>query len=465
MSDATTPPAREGKLPGQVAFIIGNEACERFSFYGMKNILQTFLAQFLLVREIANPELRESQASAVYHLFVSGVYFFPLLGGWLADRVLGKYKTILYLSFIYCAGHLCLALFDDNKQGFYLGLFLIALGSGGIKPCVSSLVGDQFDASNKHLASKVFAAFYFSINFGSLFASLFIPKLLQEHSPALAFGIPGALMFVATGIFYAGRARYVVIPPVRHDPDSFMRVVITALRLKLSGAAKAFEAAKERHAPDAVEGVKAVFRILLVFLPIPFFWMLFDQKGSTWVVQAKKMDLNVFGYDFLPSQMQVVNPALVMILIPTMTGLLYPAMKRWGYELTPLRRLPIGMALGALSYVAAGLIHVPIERGETLSILWQLIPYVILTIGEILVSVTGLEFAYSQAPARMKGTLMSLWNLNVTAGNLAVALASALNVFTGSMQFFFYAALAFVAAIALAIIGSRYRMVDQYRSA
>src|SRR5437868_15157362 len=176
-------------IPRQIAYIIGNEGCERFSFYGMRNILTQFLVSSALLftaTEAVSKAEREGAAKEVFHTFVLGVYFFPLLGGWLADRFLGKYRTILYLSLVYCAGHACLAAFDNNKAGFFTGLFLIALGSGGIKPCVSAFVGDQFDQTNKSLAKVVFDAFYWIINFGSFFASLLMPMFLRDWGPSVA---------------------------------------------------------------------------------------------------------------------------------------------------------------------------------------------------------------------------------------------------------------------------------------
>src|SRR6476660_1724136 len=161
-------PDPKAPIPRQIAYIIGNEGCERFSFYGMRNILTQFLVAAPLLAAASQSQLgREAAAKEVFHTFVLGVYFFPLLGGWLADRYLGKYHTILYLSIVYCAGHACLAVSENHKGGFFAGLFLIALGSGGIKPCVSAFVGDQFDRSNKSLARVVFDAFYWIINFGS----------------------------------------------------------------------------------------------------------------------------------------------------------------------------------------------------------------------------------------------------------------------------------------------------------
>src|SRR5687767_639144 len=214
-------------IPRQIRYIIGNEGCERFSFYGMRNILTVFLVTSLLTYLPEGD--RPGAAKDVFHTFVIGVYFFPLLGGWLADRFFGKYHTILWFSLIYCAGHACLALFESHATGFYTGLFLIALGSGGIKPLVVSFCGDQFDQSNKSKAKVVFDAFYWIINFGSFFASLLSPIFLRNYGPAVAFGIPGILMFIATFIFWLGRKQYVNVPPTKADPNSFLHVARTAL--------------------------------------------------------------------------------------------------------------------------------------------------------------------------------------------------------------------------------------------
>jgi POT family proton-dependent oligopeptide transporter len=513
-------PAPE-KLPPQVPFIIGNEACERFSFYGMRNILTVFLLEYLLVNEVPDLDTRTALSKEHFHDFVVGVYFFPLLGGYLSDRWWGKYRTILWLSLVYCLGNLCLALFVTERLGFYAGLFLIALGSGGIKPCVSAMVGDQFTAENKGRASWVFQAFYWSVNLGSFFASAFIPKLLKADwaGPRVAFGIPGVLMLVATVIFWAGRRRYVTVPPSGPQPHGFLTVLWARLR------ARSWDEVAKVHPAAAVEGTRAVLRVLLVFAPIPLFWALFDQKASTWVVQAKSMNgriatLMVDGYRaelgwlcfflvamflfwprltrwlgfelsalaflavlwritgmlvaprytgwqavpivFEPSQMQLINPALVMILIPLMGGVGYPALKRLGFEMTPLRRMTVGMFVAASSWVVAGLVQQPIDAGLRLNIMWQLGPYVLLTLSEVMVSTSGLEFAYSQAPVEMKGTLMSFWLLTTALGNLAVARASTWLTLKGAPLFFFYASAAFVAAVALAFIAWQYVMVDRY---
>ncbi|ATB37511.1 Di-/tripeptide transporter [Cystobacter fuscus] len=461
---ARTPSAPSSdRFPPQIPYIIGNEACERFSFYGMRNILTVFLIDYLLRNAVPDEGARSAQAKSLMHLFMAGVYFCPLLGGYLADRWFGKYKVILWLSLVYCLGHACLAIFENNATGFYTGLVLISLGSGGIKPCVSAMVGDQFTADNKHLVKKVFAIFYWTINFGSFFASLTIPLTLKHLGPAVAFGIPGVLMFVATLIFWGGRKHYVVVPPTGPNPHSFLKVVGSALRHRGQGA-HWLDGATREHPAEAVEGAKAVLRISGLLLPtIPFFWMLFDQKASTWVIQARAMDPHVGPITFQPSQMQFINPALVMILIPLLVGVVYPAFQKAGWELTPLRRMPLGLAVGAFSYAIAGYFQVVMERGTVLNISWQLLPYIVLTLSEILVSTTGLEFAYTQAPREMKGIIQSLWLLTTTLANVAVAIASALNVFSGAGQFFFYGGLALLASGAMAFMARHYQVRDYYQ--
>lgn len=512
--------ASGGKLPRQIPYIIGNEACERFSFYGMRNILVPFLVSSLLLAYLPEAD-RDGAAKDIFHTFVIGVYFFPLLGGWLSDRFFGKYNTVFWLSLVYCAGHACLALFEDNRTGFYTGLFLIALGSGGIKPLVSAFVGDQFDRSNKHKAKLVYDAFYWSINFGSFFASLLMPIFLRNYGASVAFGIPGVLMFIATVIFWAGRRKYVHVPPSPPNPHSFLRVVRTALSAHAPGQSRTglmiaglgallalgslllipqlgfviaavlavglviafggigtsmqLDRARGTHPDEAVDGVRVVLRVLIVFALVTPFWSLFDQKASTWVLQGNAMSTPDW---FQPAQMQALNPILVMLIIPFNNLVLYPTLRKLGYEPTALRRMGYGIAFSGLAWIAAGGIQLAIDGGDPVSITWQILPYVLLTFGEVLVSATGLEFAYSQSPHSMKGTIMSFWLLSVTFGNLWVLMTNAAvrndavtaqiadtGLSEAAFLMFFFAGFAFLAALAFALYARRYPMQDYYRTA
>jgi proton-dependent oligopeptide transporter, POT family len=515
----STAPAR---MPRQIPYIIANEGCERFSFYGMRNVLTPFLTTSLLLYLPAAE--RGAAATEVFHTFVMGVYFFPLLGGWLADRFFGKYNTILWFSLIYCVGQGCLAAFPDDRTGFYTGMGLIALGSGGIKPLVASFMGDQFDSRTKHLAKLVFDAFYWIINVGSFAASFTMPLFMAQLGPRIAFGIPGVLMLIATVVFYSGRHRYVMVPPPPPNPDSLLRVVRTALSagarghgrpglavavlgtvlalaalvlavaalldpvpalclalvvvLGFGGAATAMqlERARGRHADEAVDGVRAVLRVLILFALITPFWSLFDQKASTWILQANSMRIPAWLPWLKPAQMQAINPVLVMILIPLNNLVVYPWLRRRGWQPTALRRMTAGIALAGVAWIIVGIMQLAIDAGTAVPIGWQLVPYVFLTLGEVLVSATGLEFAYSQAPAAMKGALMSFFNLTITVGSLWVLLAnqsikreavtvwiSGTGLGTTAFYMFFFAVFAFAAALAFGLYARRYREVDHYR--
>ena len=166
-------------LPPGIPYVVANEAAERFSYYGMRAILVVFMTQYLTDRTGALAVMPEQEAQAYFHLFASAVYFMPILGALVSDGLLGKYRTIILLSLVYCLGHFALAI-DNTRMGLLLGQGLIAIGAGGIKPCVSAHVGDQFGPGNQHLVGKVFSWFYFSINLGAFAAMLIIPWLLTD---------------------------------------------------------------------------------------------------------------------------------------------------------------------------------------------------------------------------------------------------------------------------------------------
>jgi len=216
-----------------------------------------------------------------------------------------------------------------------------------------------------------------------------------------------------------------------------------------------------------------VLRVLIVFALVTPFWSLFDQKASTWVLQANQMAKPDW---FHPAQMQALNPILVLLLIPFNNLVLYPALRRTGIEVTALRRMGFGIAFSGLAWIAAGMIQLAIDGGSAVSVTWQVLPYVLLTFGEVLVSATGLEFAYSQAPMSMKGVIMAFWYLSVTVGNLWVLLANAsvrhpamieriadTGLSEPAFLMFFFAAFALVAALIFAWYARSYPMQDHYR--
>jgi POT family proton-dependent oligopeptide transporter len=387
----TSPQAIPGMPPG-VPYIVGNEAAERFSFYGMKAILVVFMTTLLAGRDGTPSPMGEGEAKFWYHAFSSAVYFFPIVGAVVSDFFLGKYPTIMLLSLVYCAGHATLAI-DETRLGLGVGLALISIGSGGIKPCVSAHVGDQFGPSNESLLPRVFSWFYFAINLGAFVSSLLTPWLLDRHGPGWAFGVPGIFMAAATVIFWMGRHSFVHVPPAG-----------TAALREALGA----------------EGRTALGRLAVVYLFVAVFWALFDQTGSSWVLQAGKLDRSFGGIEWLPSQIQAVNPLLVLAFIPLFSYIVWPAVERI-VPLPPLSRIAIGLFLAAASFGIVAAAEYLIETGGRPSIGWQIAAYAVLTAAEIMVSVTCLEFSYTQAPLALKSLVMGLYLLSVSAGNLLAA--------------------------------------------
>ncbi|HEY6878359.1 MAG TPA: MFS transporter [Polyangiales bacterium] len=529
MAYRTAPDHAETGWPKGVPYIIGNEGCERFSFYGMKAILFVYLTHLLASQGVHGAQA-EREATELVHTFNAGVYALPMVGALIADRWWGKYPTILWLSLVYCAGHACLAIFDGDFQGFALGLILICVGAGGIKPCVSAHVGDQFGRGNWSKVERVYQAFYFTINFGSIFSTLLIPWIKTHYGFSYAFALPGVLMAVATLAFWAGRNVFVHVPaqpggklgatdvlagallfmvialpmfgaglmpwyaalsPLgrfgvsalalllglsvfslrqrRQQDDGFLAVLLYSLRARFAkpsadpveGLAPFWWPAARKFGPEAAEGPPAVLRMVSIFAMVSVFWALFDQHSSSWIAQAKEMDreFSLFGASFsvLPEQIQAANPALVMLLVPVMGGLVYPRMKKLGLELTPLRRMTAGMFLASLAFVIVALAQRRIDAGEQVHVGWQLLAFVVLTTAEVMVSITGLEFAYTQAPRRMKSLLMGFWLLTVSLGNILVALLAHFQDLPRETFFWTFAALMLGAAILFGLRAAFYR--------
>jgi len=465
------PAKSKSRFPKSVPFIIGNEAAERFSFYGMRSVLTLFLVkQFFNPAD--NPALTDqanAHANKLHHLFVMVAYALPFVGGMIADWFTGKYKLILYVSIIYCIGHLMLATFDGGLSGFELGLLVVAIGAGGIKSCVSANVGDQFDATNQDLLSKVYGWFYFSINAGSMISTVAIPWTYEHFGPKWAFGIPGILMALATIIFFSGRKQYVKVPPQGVNRNNLVFITwysLTHLSQRKPGQ-QILDIAKGYYDPERVEGVKAVYRVMTVFFFALAFWAVWDQCLSEWTLYAEKMDrvinLGFTSFTVYPGQLSTFNTIFLLMFIPLFNYVIYPWFDKRGLKTTPLRRLGTGLVLTALSFVVIGVIHTSLDNGGSPSIWWQVFAFLILSAAEVLVSITGLEYAYTHSPKSMKSTMTGIWFLVVSFGNLITAVVNGLiedggwwaTNLKGSNYEWFFVAFICVFIIAFLIISPR----------
>ncbi len=388
---ATAPAERDNKMPSSIWFIVSNEFAERFCFYGINSILTVFM--------VSQMQFTDAKAASWQSTFKAGAYFFPMMGAIISDVFWGKFRTIMVFSVVYAIGCVLLALFGNSELALIGSLFLVAVGTGGIKPCVSTNVGDQFTAKNSHLIERAFSLFYLAINLGSSISIFYCPVLLKDPNwgPRWAFGAPAIMMVLATVVFVAGRARYAHVPP-----------------------------AGQKWVDDVKSpmGRSVIFSLLGIYFFVAVFWMLWDQSnGNTWTLQAQSslVDKNLgFGITLLPAQLQVVNGLFILALAPLFSFVIYPLVGKFT-KVTPLRKIGAGLFTVAASFLVVAMIETRIQAGQVVSAWWQIFAYMILTAGEVLVSITALEFSYKQAPLRMKSFIMGLFLFSTTLGNLGIA--------------------------------------------
>ncbi|KAM8871572.1 solute carrier family 15 member 1b [Synchiropus picturatus] len=373
-------------FPISIFFIVVNEFCERFSYYGMRAVLVLYFKYFL--------KWDDDLATTIYHTFVALCYLTPILGAIIADSWLGKFKTIVYLSIVYALGQVIVAvsaihdITDANRDGSpddltlhvalsMVGLVLIALGTGGIKPCVAAFGGDQFEDHQEKQRSTFFSIFYLSINAGSLLSTVITPILraqecgihTKQSCYPLAFGVPAALMVVALIVFIVGSPMYTKNAPQGNIMVKVCKCIGFAVKNRFRHRSSRYPSrehwmdwAEEKYDKLLIAQVKMVLKVLFLYIPLPMFWALFDQQGSRWTLQATTMNGDFGALIIQPDQMQTVNPILILIMVPIMDSLIYPLIAKCKVNFTPLRRMTVGMFLAALAFIAAALVQIEIDK-------------------------------------------------------------------------------------------------------
>uniref|UniRef100_A0A8C2A416 Solute carrier family 15 member 1a n=1 Tax=Cyprinus carpio TaxID=7962 RepID=A0A8C2A416_CYPCA len=367
--------------PISIFFIVVNEFCERFSYYGMRAVLVLYFRYFLL--------WDDDLATSIYHAFVALCYLTPILGAIIADSWLGKFKTIIYLSIVYAIGQVTMAIStihditDANRDGtpdnftFHialsmLGLILIALGTGGIKPCVAAFGGDQFQEHQSRQLNTFFSVFYLCINAGSLLSTLITPVLraqecgihTQQQCYPLAFGVPAVLMVISLVVFIAGSGMYVKTDPEGNIMWSVCKCIGFAIKNRFRHRSSSYpkrehwmDWANEKYDKLLIAQIKMVLKVLFLYIPLPMFWTLFDQKGSRWTLQATTM-----SGDFVSILISTVNPILILTLVPIMDRLIFPLIQKCGLNFSPLKRMTVGMLFAAMAFVSAALVQIEIDK-------------------------------------------------------------------------------------------------------
>ncbi|XP_014488865.1 PREDICTED: peptide transporter family 1-like isoform X2 [Dinoponera quadriceps] len=309
------------------------------------------------------------------------VYFFPLFGAILADSWLGKFRTIFYVSIIYAIGQLLLAMSAaptliglPPREFSLVGLLLIAIGTGGIKPCVSAFGGDQFilPQQERYLA-MFFSLFYFAINSGSLISSFLTPWLRSnvqclgdKTCYSLTFLVPAILMILSIVIFILGKRMYRIVEPTGNVIVKVSKCVSHAIYNKVKGKSGKrdhwLDHADDTYDHKLIDDIKVSLQVLKLFIPLPVFWALYDQQGSRWTFQATRMDGQIGSFLMEPDQMQVVNPLLILAFVPLFEICIYPLFAKIHLIDTPLKKLATGTLLASLAFIVTGLVDLRLEK-------------------------------------------------------------------------------------------------------
>ncbi len=370
------------KLPKSISYLLLNEITERYSLYGMRSILIAFMIQKLY--------FTNSHSLLIFHSFIVLCYFFSVFGGIIGDKYWDKkYEILLFLSIFYIFGHVILGFYGD-KEGLYIGLIIIAICTGLIKPIIVSFIGDQFtlpQEQNKYgIAMNLM---FFAVNIGSTMAMLASPYLFNKYGRGLAFSVPSIAMALSLIFFVAGKKYYKV--------QSEKLLIVQKIIKKLN--------------------FNKIIIIGGIFCSLSIFFMLFDQMFSIVVLQALKMDRKVFGYTILPEQISIINPLLIIIVSP-LFNYLYKIIDNRGYKINIATKIKIGMIIASLAFIVLAIIENYINKDLILSIKLQILPFILITIAEVLIMPSSAEFAYSVAPHWAKCRSISFFFLSICLGNI-----------------------------------------------
>jgi POT family proton-dependent oligopeptide transporter len=378
-------------------FVFWGELAERASFYGMKALLVLYMIDKL--------GYADADSAFVASLFTAACYILPIVGGYVADHYLGKFKTIIYFAIPYILGHIILGSFN-NQVGLYVALALLAGGSGSIKPNISTLMGMMYEREGKsHLMSQAFSWFYMAINIGAASSMLTLPFIRDHYGYSTAFMAPTVLMVISLGIFYIGKRFY----PVENVRETI----------------------REAKTPEQRREVTATLgRLSGLFLLIIFFWSIFDQSYSTWTLFARDyMDLAVniklplIGMieRIPPDAIQGINPILIIILTPLFAWLWSRTDRDETHKLSSPKKMLIGFVLVIICMAVMTLAGFMSESSR-ISVLWEVGAYILITMAELCISVIGLQLAFEEAPNHMKSIITAVFLMTIFVGDILAGL-------------------------------------------
>ncbi|MEV7021895.1 oligopeptide:H+ symporter [Kitasatospora sp. NPDC093558] len=484
-ADLSAPPSGKTFLghPRGLATLFMTEMWERFSYYGMRALLIYYLvsggADAATGSQGGGLAMTATTATAIYSVYVSMVYLMAYPGGWFGDRVWGARKTVAIAGFVIMSGHIALAV--PGQVAFFLGLLLVALGSGLLKANISTMVGHLYDGPDDPRRDGGFTVFYMSINLGAFAAPFIIGTIGKEHNWHLGFGLAAVGMALGLVQFLLGtrhlspKSSQVPNPLLPAERKSLLvkagAIVLAAVAFYVAVVSLGYYTLNWALVPLTLAGLIIPVAVLVrikrdkdlsateqskmsayiwFFAAAAIFWMIYDQGGSTLSLFGdKKTADTVLGFGFSATWYQSLNPLFVMALAPVFAWL-WLWLSRRNKEPNTIVKFAMGIVLIGASFFV---FIVPMNMagdGSKVSPMWLVTIYMIQTIGELCVSPVGLSVTTKMAPQKYASQMMGVWFLAVTAGDCATSLLSIAGVdLDGIGIIAMQAALAVLAGIAV----------------
>ncbi|KAL0254787.1 peptide transporter ptr2 [Diplodia seriata] len=463
------------RLPWSASLIAIVELCERFAYYGLSGPFQNYMAN-----KYHDPSglpgaigLGQHGATLTSSFFQFWCYLTPILGAVVADQYLGKYWTIVYFSIVYMSGIAVLFLTSLPASieagyaypGLLVAILVIGLGTGGIKSNVSPLIAEQYEETRQKIKTlpsgervivdpsltiqRIYMVFYMCINIGSLSAIATSTMELRIGFWA-AYLLPLCMFVIGFVLIISGKNRYVINPPSGSViANSFKALYIAIANQANLDAAKpsvqrSYRIQRNIQWDDTfVDELKRALLACKVFCFYPIYWAAFGQMSNNFISQAGQMQLHGIPNDI----MQNIDPFAVICLIPLMDRYAYPWLRRRGFAMRPITRITFGFLFAACAMAYAAFLQHVIYASEPcfdapsacaaalrpdgsgyepnrVHVMLQTPAYLVLAVSEILASVTGLEYAFTNAPASMKSFIMALYLLTTALGAMIGGLIS-----------------------------------------
>ncbi|EGG23766.1 hypothetical protein DFA_05901 [Cavenderia fasciculata] len=462
------------KFPSALKYLYAFEAFERYAYFGIRTIMMLYMIKFY--------GFSDHLATTINHVFQGIGYFLPvILGGCIADGKLGRYKTHLIFCLVYCIGFIFLILstttmivgHSKSRWALYVGLLFIAFGSGGVKPIIPTMMGDQVEKKDKsRMVDKIYSLFFFIISVAVLATTITAPLIRSSVSYQVAFAMCFSSFFLAIASFMSGSNQF----KKRQVTNSVLLTSIGIIGNGISESIKYLvgrpsslghinyqghwlDRTKAKYQENDVESVKLCLNVFTIFIPFIFQRALPELSNTRWILQAESMNRQFGNHLISSDHIQAISCFLFLISIPFCEYLIDRPLKRRGIKFNPLKKMGVGIFISILAYIMCIILQLYIDKRPPYSVSFFLqVPQLfVLSLSEVFISIPALQFAYENSPATHKSVVMSAWLVCISLGNMFIVVVIQLSHLKQWLEYLDFVIITLVFGIIFIILAYRFK--------